>query len=255
MAYIGKQPVVGNFQVCDAITVVNGQAAYTMQVSSANVEPENANHMLVSLNGVLQKPGSSFTISGATITFASNLATGDVIDFIILLGNVLDIGTPSDGTVTTAKLADDAVTAAKLASGAGGKVLQVVTATDSTERSTTSSSLVTASNTLSVDITPAATSSKVLVITTFNSGNSSGSDTRYTIKRDSTDIGDTSEGIVATTHADANLMYATAAMSVLDSPSSTSALTYQVYLKAAGGTGYINKGGTLGTITVMEIGA
>ena len=105
MAYIGKQPVVGNFQVCDAITVVNGQAAYTMQVSSANVEPENANHMLVSLNGILQKPGSSFTISGATITFASNLATGDVIDFIILLGNVLDIGTPSEGTVTNAKLA------------------------------------------------------------------------------------------------------------------------------------------------------
>ena len=104
MAYIGKQPVVGNFQVCDAITVVNGQAAYTMQVSSSNVEPENANHMLVSLNGILQKPGSSFTISGATITFASNLATGDVIDFIILLGNVLDIGTPSDGTVTLAKL-------------------------------------------------------------------------------------------------------------------------------------------------------
>ena len=105
MAYIGKQPVVGNFQVCDAITVVNGQAAYTMQVSSTNVEPENANHMLVSLNGILQKPGSSFTISGATITFASNLATGDVIDFIKLLGNVLDIGTPSDGTVTNAKLA------------------------------------------------------------------------------------------------------------------------------------------------------
>ena len=105
MAYIGKQPVVGNFQVCDAITVVNGQAAYTMQVSSANVEPENANHMLVSLNGILQKPGSSFTISGATITFASNLATGDVIDFIILLGNVLDIGAPSDGTVTEPKLA------------------------------------------------------------------------------------------------------------------------------------------------------
>ena len=104
MPYIGKQPVVGNFQVCDAISVVNGQAAYTMQVGSANVEPENANHMLVSLNGVLQKPGSSFTISGATITFASNLATGDVIDFIILLGDVLDIGTPSDGTITEAKL-------------------------------------------------------------------------------------------------------------------------------------------------------
>jgi len=103
MAYIGKEPIVGNFQVCDAISVVNGQAAYTMQVSSVNVVPESANHMLVSLNGILQKPNSSFTVSGSTITFASNLATGDVIDFIMLLGNVLDIGTPSDSTVTDAK--------------------------------------------------------------------------------------------------------------------------------------------------------
>jgi deoxyribose-phosphate aldolase len=74
-----------------------------MQVSSTNVVPESANHMLVSLNGILQKPNSSFTVSGSTITFASNLATGDVIDFIMLLGNVLDIGTPSDSTVTDAK--------------------------------------------------------------------------------------------------------------------------------------------------------
>ena len=113
MPYIGKQPIVGNFQVCDAISVVNGQAAYTMQVDSTNVQPETANHMLVSLNGVLQKPGSSFTISGSTITFASNLATGDVIDFIILLGDVLNIGTPSDNGVTTSSIAANAVTAAK----------------------------------------------------------------------------------------------------------------------------------------------
>ena len=103
--YIGKQPVVGNFQVCDSISVVNGQAAYTMQVGGSDVEPESANHMLVSLNGVLQAPTSSFTISGATITFASNLATGDSIDFIMLLGNVLDIGTPSAGVITEPKLA------------------------------------------------------------------------------------------------------------------------------------------------------
>ena len=109
MAYIGKQPVVGNFQVCDAISVVNGQAAYTMQVNSTNVEPENANHMLVSLNGILQKPGSSFTISGATITFASNLATGDVIDFIILLGDTLNVGTPSDDSVGAAQTKNDII--------------------------------------------------------------------------------------------------------------------------------------------------
>ena len=102
--YIGKTPTVGNFQVCDAISVVNGQAAYTLQVGGTNVAPESANHMLVSLNGILQKPGSSFTISGSTMTFASNLATGDVIDFVQILGNVLDIGQPSDNTVSLAKL-------------------------------------------------------------------------------------------------------------------------------------------------------
>ena len=74
-----------------------------MQVDSTNVSPETANHMIVSLNGVLQKPGSSFTVSGSTITFASNLVTGDVIDFIHILGSVLDLGVPSDATVTNAK--------------------------------------------------------------------------------------------------------------------------------------------------------
>ena len=113
MAYIGQEPVVGNFQVCDAISVVNGQAAYTMQVSSVNVVPETANHMIVSLNGIIQKPGSSYTVSGSTITFASNLATGDVIDFIHILGSVLDLGVPSDDTVSTAKISANAVTAAK----------------------------------------------------------------------------------------------------------------------------------------------
>ncbi len=104
MAYIGREPQIGNFQVCDAISVVNGQAAYTMQVSSVNVSPETENHMLVSLNGILQRPGSSFTVSGSTITFASNLVTGDVINFIHILGSVLDLGVPSDSTVSLAKL-------------------------------------------------------------------------------------------------------------------------------------------------------
>ena len=104
MAYIGREAQVGNFQVCDAISVVNGQAAYTMQVSSVNVFPETANHVLCSVNGILQRSGSSFTVSGSTITFASNLVTNDVIDFIHILGSVLDLGVPSDSTVSLAKL-------------------------------------------------------------------------------------------------------------------------------------------------------
>ena len=118
MSYIGKTPVIGNFVKLDAISVVNGQAAYTMQNGGANfTEYNNVNQFLVSLNGILQSPTTSFTVSGSTITFASNLATGDVIDFIQILGDVLDLGVPSDATVTAAKLASDSVTSAKVADG------------------------------------------------------------------------------------------------------------------------------------------
>ena len=123
-AYIGKEPTVGNFQVCDAISVVNGQAAYTMQVSSTNVTPESANHMLVSLNGVIQAPISSFTVSGSTITFipaSGTLSSSDSIDVIMVYGNVLDIGTRSDDTVSTAKLQAKAVTTDKIANDAEAK--------------------------------------------------------------------------------------------------------------------------------------
>ena len=115
MSYIGKIPATGNFVKLDAISVVNGQASYTMQSNSVNFTPESANHMLVSLNGVIQAPQTSFTISGSTITFASALSTGDVINFIMVYGNVLDIGTPSDDTISTAKLQNTSVTAGKLA--------------------------------------------------------------------------------------------------------------------------------------------
>jgi len=115
MAYIGKTPVIGNFVKLDAISVVDGQAAYTMQNGGVNFTSyDNVNQFLVSLNGILQSPTDSFTVSGSTLTFASNLSTGDVIDFVMVLGNTLDVGTPSDNTVTASKIASDAVTTAKI---------------------------------------------------------------------------------------------------------------------------------------------
>jgi hypothetical protein len=105
MAYIGKTPVIGNFVKLDAITAVNGQAAYTMQNGGSNfTDYESVNQFLVSLNGTIQAPTDSFTVSGSTLTFASNLATGDVIDFIMVFGNSLSAGTPTDATVSLAKL-------------------------------------------------------------------------------------------------------------------------------------------------------
>jgi len=303
MAYIGKQPTVGNFQVCDAISVVNGQAAYTLQVDSSNVSPESANHMIVSLNGVIQKPGSSFTVAGSTITFASNLATGDVIDFITILGDVLNVGTPSDSTVSTAKIVDDAVTSAKIADDAisdehldptaitgqtaetsvadddlvlvsdtsasaalkkmtvsnlvanagGGKILQVLTASDSTERTTTSTSFVTASSTLTVDITPSATSSKIFVVASIGAYKKDGGAMHLSIFRGSTNLGHNDRGMI---NGDANNVRYSSAMTVLDSPSSTSATTYRVRMRSEGGdTIRLNADGVESNIVVMEVGA
>ena len=113
--YIGKTPTVGNFQKCDSLNA-SATADYTLQVDSTNVVPESVNHMIVSLNGVIQQPGASggFTVSGSTLSFASALTSNDTIDFVILLGNVLDVGVCTDNTVSTAKIVDDAVTAAKI---------------------------------------------------------------------------------------------------------------------------------------------
>ena len=113
MPFIGTQPEVGGYSVLDALTA-SATASYTLQKDSANFIPNTANQLLVSLNGVIQKPGSSFTVSGSTLTFSSALTSSDSIDFIIAMGEPLLIGTPSDGTVSTSKIADDAVTGAKI---------------------------------------------------------------------------------------------------------------------------------------------
>ncbi|BAR14091.1 hypothetical protein [uncultured Mediterranean phage uvMED] len=203
MAYIGREPQIGNFQVCDAISVVNGQAAYTMQVNSVNVSPETANHMLVSLNGVLQAPGSSYTVSGSTITFASNLVTGDVIDFIHILGSVLDLGVPSDSTVSLAKLTatgtKDATTFLRgdntFAEAGGGKLLQTSLTTASTAQTISSATYADLTG-MTVNITPVSSTSKFLITAHLNvnlpttSGGSTDIGFNSKILRDSTVVVD-----------------------------------------------------------------
>ena len=265
--YIGKEPIVWNFQKCDAITVVNGQAAYTLQVSSTNVVPESANHMLVSLNGILQAPVTSFTVSGSTLTFASNLATGDVIDFVILLGNVLDLGVVSDNTISTAKIQDDAVTSAKLSSG---KILQVVQVTKTDTFTTTSTSFTDVTG-LSASITPISTSNKVLVNASNQVGGSATSRGALKLLRGSTDIyiGDAASSRTRATiftHPRGGAHVMSSGIIFLDSPSSTSSTTYKIQAEVESGqTLAINRSGddtdnsgyyrTPSSITLMEVSA
>ena len=111
MAYIGKSPAVGNFIKLDAITT-SATATYNLVNGGVAYSPESVNHMLVSLNGVIQSPTTAFTVSGTQIIFASTLSSSDVIDFIMVYGDVLNLGVPSDATVTDAKIT--AMAASKL---------------------------------------------------------------------------------------------------------------------------------------------
>jgi len=260
MAYIGREPQVGNFQVCDAISVVNGQAAYTMQVSSVNVSPETANHMLVSLNGVLQAPGSSYTVSGSTITFASNLVTGDVINFIHILGSVLDLGVPSDSTVSLAKLTATGTKNSStflrgdntFAEAGGGKVLQAVSVLNNTESNTTSGSYQTTG--LTANITPSATSSKVLAIASFSGQGDAGAPAYSLYNGSAYATGATGRGLC---NFEETGKIMPCSFNFLDSPSSTSQVTYTVVIKNnnSGSNAIMNAGGCQGHLTLLEIGA
>ena len=94
----------------------NGSATrFTLSNAGANAQAH-----IVSVNGVIQKPNSGtspsegFAIDGNDIIFASAPASG--ADFFILtLGTAISVGTPSDNTVTAAKIASNAVTNVKIA--------------------------------------------------------------------------------------------------------------------------------------------
>ena len=96
--------------------VFNG-AAYRFVLSNP---PSFAQQLICSVNGVVQKPNAGtsqpsegFAIDGSSIIFSAAPASNAPF-FIITLGSAVNIGTPSNGTVTTAKVADGAITEAKL---------------------------------------------------------------------------------------------------------------------------------------------
>ena len=151
----------------------------------------------------------------------------------------------------------------KLASGTGN-VLQVVAGTDASAVDITSTSMTDTG--LSASITPSSTSSKILVLinhNVFTYAPGAIPFAYFEVLRDSTNIsGDSSYGIAfgkkAALHPDSNgYLAGTVVFNHLDSPSTTSSITYKTKAKYAGsGSGYVRTAyaDQVDSIVLMEIG-
>jgi hypothetical protein len=154
---------------------------------------------------------------------------------------------------------------------AGGKILQVVQTVKTDETTTTSTSFVDISG-MTVSITPSAATSKVLLFVTLNVNGGDLYMINIRLMRDSTEIfiGDQA----ATNRARSTFVHrikdsqSSLAHSgqFLDSPATTSAITYKVqWAEESGETARLNfptagsdifkYGTTVSTITAMEVGA
>jgi hypothetical protein len=231
MAFIGNQPTavpLTGSQIADG-TIINANIAtntinLTQKVTSA----------LAATNG---GTGTSSYTAG-NILYASNATT-----LVALAPGTSGYALTLNGTTPT--------WAAVGASA--GQVIQVLSATDQTQRSTTSTTFVTASNTLSINITPSSTSNKILIIANsagYNDGD--GQQGYFTIYRGATNIGNGNFGMTMI-EFNGTPTKGSIAMSYLDSPSTTSAITYQVYVRATANTTYFNLNTCKASITVMEI--
>ena len=105
MAYIGKRPLQGNYKkLTDISGSFNGSTtAFTLQSAGVNVSPQSEENCIINISGIQQEPGTAFTIAGSTITFTGAPQSNDTF-FGVVLGDTLDIGIPSDSSVSASSL-------------------------------------------------------------------------------------------------------------------------------------------------------
>ena len=292
MAYQGNSPAA-NFQSLPAVQRFNGTGSATAFTLSSAVA--NDQSLLISVDGVVQD-SNAYAVSGTTLTFTAAPSAGTGNIFVNTISPVGSTVVPPDGSVTQAKVAGEAINESKLqvsnnptnglflsaqsgntggltwAEASAGKMLQVVS-TATTNQFSTSSNTLTDCTPMTVNITPSATSSKVLVLVNMTVGGTADNRAGIALQRGSTDIfqgADSSsrQGTTTGTPVNEDNSVYNVAFQFLDSPSSTSELTYhiQVSAQAAGSeTLYLNRTGTnadaqytkhtASSITVMEIGA
>ena len=141
-----------------------------------------------------------------------------------------------------------------------GSVLQVVSATATSNNSTTSSTYVTTNH--SVTITPSSSTSTIWINLSAVGGNITGTNiAAYTIYRGGSNIAPSSSAFVLMSPSQTATIYFPFAINYLDSPATTSATTYTVYMRSQNGSGTVQYGSNPSSVTpsniltVMEIAA
>ena len=108
MAYIGKSIESGTFAVLDTSgNTYNGSNT----TFSLGTQVGSAAQLLVSHDGVIQKPGTDYTLAsgGASITFSTAPASGASIFIVEISGAVGGTITPIDDSVTADKINDNII--------------------------------------------------------------------------------------------------------------------------------------------------
>jgi hypothetical protein len=169
-------------------------------------------------------------------------------------------------TIPISSIVADSATATGLkwaAAAGGGKVLQVVSATTTTETSINTTSLT--DTTITATITPTLATSKILVLVSFSASVNKLNVEVYTggkLLRGATTISDFGSGNMLGITADAPTIAFTrsktqGSITKLDDPATTSATTYKVQMRGAdaGAEITMQQGSSPSTITLLEIGA
>ena len=175
------------------------------------------------------------------------LTSADIADSIITSAKIVD------GTIANADIANSTIALAKLsatgtadattflrgdntfasAGATAGQVINVYTATDSTQRSSNSQTFTTASNTLSITMTPTSSSNKVLLMV-HTKVQTNGIWTTYSFFRDSTNLAGASNACFGSAYNIGGNDGGTENVSFnfLDSPSTTSSITYSLRFRS-----------------------
>jgi hypothetical protein len=141
---------------------------------------------------------------------------------------------PQSGTSLTLGASGDAINLATGATAGFGKIGQVIQTEVTAQSYSNSSTTPQAVTDLSVSITPTSTSSKILIMGKVMCGSASGSRNFIQLRRGTTKIGNNASAgsrqeVIAVGTSDAVNDVCTINFNYLDSPSTTSATTYNIY--------------------------